>query len=616
MKKLIVLILCTLSLVRAQDQQNFDNRYRLGQSYEVAGQYEKAESIYRELINLQPWNYAYFESLNKVLVLNKKYDEAIQIALIKIRTNPQDPNIYGILGTTYFIMDDRENAYSTWEKGITTNSDSYITYRVIANYAIENRAYEKAIDILKRGKKINQDITFFSIDLANLYAVNMDFENAALEFCELINYQPGQLGMAKSRVSSYISRPLAAQQTVSGIKKAITAQPSSILYDFLVFVYQQTGNYSEAFRTIEKSESEYNGNGTMAFSFAQDAYRDQKFDWSAKTYDYILKKYPNSPYQISARIGYAKSLEEDLNLKTDSTLELWKPFLIPTIRNVILYEKIIQAYYDFKDEFKDNSIIAEALFRIAEIYRKRLLQLDKADSIYKSVIEFSPRGSYISQSNIARGKIAILKNNFDLAKKYFEDVITQPQNDPQSVIEATYYRSRIEFWRGNFTAAMQQLKIVTQDLSYDYVNDALEISFLISSTKKDSTNLLKYAFAELLLLQNNLKGAATELKTLGDNDNLFIINQFAKNKLAEIFLAENDYSSAAEILKTIISDEKNAIFVDKSTYYLGLTYLYGLKDIGKATESLEKILEIFPNSIYFDLAREKLNSIKTNYGQK
>lgn len=616
MKRLFLTIILLGSVIHAQDQTNIENKFRLGQSYEAAGQFEKAENIYRDLHQLQPFNYTYFESLNKVLITLKKYDEAIQLVQNKIRETPQDPNMYGLLGTTYFMMDDMDNAFAAWEKGISTNPNTYITYRIIANYAIENRAYEKAIDILKRGKKMIPDLTFFSIDLANLYAVNMDFENAAMEFCELINFQPGQLGMAKSRVASYISRPLAAQQTINGIEKAISSQPSEYLYDFLVFVYQQTENYEDAFRTIEKSELEYKGNGTMAFNFAQDAFKNRHYDWSGRTFQFILSKYPDSPYKIPASIGYVKSLEENLNLESDSTIESWKPINLPKVHKKIKYEQVVKEYDHLINEYKDYALKSEALFRIGEIYRRRLLQFEEADSIYKILIEFSPMSSIAARAKSLRGTIAITKNDLDSAKNFFLDVLSQPQNDPQLINEVNYNLGRIEFWKGNFSLALQRLQNVTNELSYDFANDALEITFLISSTRKDSLNLLKYAKANYLLLQNNLKEAATEMKPLGDNDNLFIINQFAKSKLAEIFIAENDYSSAIQLLEKVLENEKTAITADKSTFLLANTYLYGTEDIEKAVLQLEKILEIYPNSIYFDYAREKLNGLKNNNGQK
>ena len=93
------------------------------------------------------------ELLNKNLISQKKYNESIELLNQKINQTPNDYNLFGLLGSTYFIMDQSEKAFESWEKGITINPSSYIGYRVIANYAIDNRAYEKAIDIRSAVKK-------------------------------------------------------------------------------------------------------------------------------------------------------------------------------------------------------------------------------------------------------------------------------------------------------------------------------------------------------------------------------------------------------------------------------------------------------------------------------
>ncbi len=617
MKKLfLILSICLSAFLSAQNNPNVDNKFRLAQNYEMAGQLEKAELLYKELISLQSWNYTFFESLNRILILQKKYDESVKLIEAKLKDSPNDPGLYGMLGTAYFISDQTQKAYDSWEKGISANQNSFIAYRIIANAAIENRAFEKAIDYLQRGKKISPDPFPFMLDLANIYAINMNFTDAANELCELIYIRPDQLPTAKSRVSIFLNRPLAAEQTTKAVQNFIDSKETAELFDFLSFVYFQTEKYDKAFNTISEAERKFNGNGTRTIIFAQDAFRGRQFDIAAKAYKYILDHFSKSPLEISARLGYAKTLEEDLNLKCEAKIEKWKPLHTSSVYFAAEYNRIIKAYDEFIVSFKENSSVTEARFRIAEIYRLRLLDLAKADSVYKKVIETSPLTNYTVDSYIARGQIATLRNQLDVAKQYFEEAVKHPRSDPTKSFEAKYQIARIAFWQGKFFEASESLKSATQYLSADFTNDALELSFFINSAKKDSSNLLKFANADLLLLQNNHKQAATEFKTLGDNDNLFVINQFAKFRLAEIFILDNDFSSAVQILEKLSVDEKFAIFAEKSTFLLGNTYLYGLVDLEKSSKSFQKLLENFPNSIYFDHARDELNRIQTKNGQK
>ena len=614
MRNTLAFILFFSFTLHAQVNQNLDNNFRLAQSYEQAGQLEKAEAIYRELFNAQQWNNQYFEALNKIFVSQKKYNESISLIDGKINQSPQDYNLYGLLGTTYYIMDQTQKAYEAWENGIAINPTSFISYRIISNYTIENRAFEKAIDILKRGKKYSPDPLVFSMDLANIYAINMKFNEAATEFCNMIVVRPDQLQLVKTRMNTYLSRPGAAEQTIEAVKNFVESKSQKELYDLLSFIYQTTGNYKEAFDNIIATEKKFNGSGTDIFIFAQEVYRSRQYEWASNAYNYIIKNYPNSTFTLTAKIGYAHTLEASLDQKFFQQNESWKPLALPIPLFTSEYKKIISSYEEFVKGFPENAINVEALFRIAEIYRNRIFDYQKADSIYNQLAQLSPMTSYAVQSNIARGSIAILNNELDTAQKFFEAATSSLRIDPNILSDAYFNLARIEFWKGNFTNSIKLFEEVTKNLSTDFANDALELSALISVTKKDSANLYLFARADMFSIQNKFKQAAIEFKTLAENQNLFILNNFAKIKFAEMLLAENDLPTAIKILEVDDKSQKTALFAEKSTFLLGLCYQYGIKNLQKAAETYQKLLENFPNSLYFDRAREQLKVIQTNNG--
>jgi len=610
MKKCFTILFFSLAIFSlAQNNPNIENKFRLAQNYEATGQFEKAETIYRELIPLQTWNYTFFESLNRVLVLQKKYKDSAELIEARLKDSPNDTGLYGMLGTAYFLSDNSEKAYEIWEKGISANADNFITYRIIANAAIENRAFEKAIDYLNRGKRITTDPFPFMIDLSSIYAINMNFTLAATELCELISIKPEHLPTAKSRVTTFISRPLASEQTINAVKEYIKEKESSELYDFLSFIFFQTGNYNKALETIIASEKKFKGSGNSTVIFAQEAFRNRQYETSAKAYKFLLDNFPNSPHELYAKLGYAKTLEEGLNQKCDTLKENWKPYIFPKINFPQEYKKIIEVYKEFTVKYNTNAYTTEAYFRIAEIFRIRLQDLSKADSIYKIIIKDSPLTSYAIDANIACGQIALLQNKLDLAAQHFLSAEKNPRIDPAKSFEAKYLLAKTAFWNCSFSQSLDLLKNTIHSTATDFANDALELSFLINSTKRDSINLAKYAKADLLLLQNNHKQASVEFKTLGDNDKLFIINQFAKMKLAEIFLNDNNFFEAAALLEKLSNTENNAIFAEKATFLLANTLFYGTKDLTKARQTYQKILESFPNSIYFDRARDEINRL-------
>ncbi len=602
--------------ISAQFEQNLDNKFRLAQSYEVAGRLEKAEALYQELYDKQPWNYSYFEALNKALVSQKKYEKSIELINQKFLQTPNDYNLYGLLGNTYYIMDMPQKAYEEWDKGVSINPGSNVVYRVIANYALENRAFEKAIDLLKKGKEHSGDPTTFSFDLGNIYTANMKFTDAANEFCFLIEKHPEQLALVKSRIISYINRPDAAQQTVVTVERIAKSKRIPELYDLLTFVLVSSGNFKDAFENVVTSENIFHGNGTNMFIFAQEAFRTRQYTWSAEAFNFILKNYPLSPYKQSAKIGYARTLESSLDQKFLAENSSWKPYYKPVQFFGDEYKKIIAAYDEFVKGYPNNAINIEALFRIAGIYRTRLFNYNKADSLYKKISEISPSNNYGIQSNIFRGEIAIENNNLNDAAMFFEKAAADRRIEPNDLSKANFFSGRINFWTGDFPAALKRLSDATKNLSTDFSNDALELSSIIGATKKDSVSLIKYAHADMLMLQDKIRQAAIEFKTLADNPNIFILSDIAKIKLAEISIAEDSLETAIKILEGVAENLKIPIFNEKAVFLLARCYQYGMKNLQKALEIYENLLEKFPNSLYFDRARDELNTLQTKNGKK
>jgi tetratricopeptide (TPR) repeat protein len=616
MKRLIFTSLFFLITVNLPGQidLNFENKLRLAQTYEQSGQLEKAENIYREIYELQSWNFTYLNALNKVLVNQKKYNESISLLESQIKATPADINLYGILGSTYYMMDNIEKAYDSWERGIQTNPNSYITYRVMANYAIENRTFEKAIEILQRGKSFSGDPVIFSLDLANIYSVNMRFDEAAEEYCSLISIKPDQIVIVKSRFQNYFSRPGAMESTIRIVKKYADQNKLPVFHDLLSFCYSLSGMNNEAFESIKQFDKKVNAGGNYIFGFAQETYRNRQFEISAKAYKYIVDNYSNSPLFPIARIGYSRTLEEDLNTKLKNNSESWKPLQIPKIRFTEEYKAVINSYSQLAKAYPDNSTHVEAIFRIAEIYFNQLNDYTKADSLYDLVIRKSSFSNYTALSLLAKGKIAIKEDRMDDAKNLLNQSRRFEINDLSTVIEVKFYQGLVDFWNGDFSGSLSILKELLSNLNNDFANDAIEYSALISASRKDSINLVKFAKADRLLFQNKLKESIVELKTLADNHNLFVLNEFANYKLAEIFLVEDDFFSAVQILENLSDSSKTSIFADKSTFLLGMTYQFGIVDLQKAASIYQKMLEKFPNSLYFDKAREYLNATTTKSG--
>ncbi|HEY6906968.1 MAG TPA: hypothetical protein VI230_05835, partial [Ignavibacteriaceae bacterium] len=165
-KKLLFLLLFIAGLVFAQDNSMLQQRYMLGQGYLQAGQLEKAKSIYEELYNQHQDNFQYFEALNNVYLQLKDYNGSVNIIQQRMQKFAADANMYGLLGSTYYLMGDSEKAHQTWDEGLENLPPDPMKYRVIANYVLDRRDFDKAIQILNKGKNESDDPVIFSYQLA------------------------------------------------------------------------------------------------------------------------------------------------------------------------------------------------------------------------------------------------------------------------------------------------------------------------------------------------------------------------------------------------------------------------------------------------------------------
>ena len=138
------------------------------------------------------------------------------------------------------------------------------------------------------------------------------------------------------------------------------------------------------------------------------------------------------------------------------------------------------------------------------------------------------------------------------------------------------------------------------------------LSFIINIGKKDSVSLVKYAEADHFAEQGKFNLAADNFRLLSQNENLLILNDISKLKYAEMLAALDYFPETVKILEEIVNLKTRNIFSDKSLYFLGEVYEFGLKDLNSAKSIYQKLLENYPNSIYFESCREKLNELTTN----
>ncbi|HET55587.1 MAG TPA: tetratricopeptide repeat protein [Ignavibacteria bacterium] len=595
-------------IILFSQEKNLSNMFRLAKSFEQSGQYEEAKTIYKNIYNQQPWNHSYLEALNNIYIQLKEYDEAIDLISGNIKLNPDNIGLYGILGSTYYTKGDTLKAFQTWEDGLSLTHNSVSSYRIIVNYALENRAFKKAIEYLKRGKELTDNTDIFSLDLARIYAMTMSFEKAAIEYCEIIKNDPNKTPMVIGNMISFLSRPNALLETIAAVRSFNETNNITEINRVLIQLHQLNNDYGSAFEYVVKLESQTKSNGSELYRFAQEALRQNKFDIASKAFNKVIEEYPKSPLVPQSQIGYARTFEQTLNSKRDSVIENWKPIYKTKVVFVDDYKKAIDLYQQIINKYPGIEIKSESVLRIAEIYFKKLNELDTASHFYNNILSTNGISQFHYEAKLRLAEINAIKGDLVYAENLLLDVSKNRKLPEYINSQINLLLGKVYFWEGNFESASEKLSNVTQNLSDDNANDALQLLALIRILKSDSLTLAEYSKADFMIYKKNFSGAAELLNELRVKKNP-IVSEFSAFKYAQVLIAEEQYTAAIKTLSSIIEESSLQMFNAEMQYLLGEIKFFALKDYDGALAEYRKILENYSNSLYFDKSRQKIEYI-------
>ncbi len=610
---LSLFILPSLNSILAQNNP-LANQIRLAKSFEARGDFEEAEKIYAKIYEDQPKNYQFYNFYYNVLVNQKKYEEALNLIYTQLKVSPSNLNVHGDLGTVYFKLGKEEEANKVWNNALTINPDNAFGYRIIADYLIDNRIIENAIEVLEKGNSVADDNTIFSYDIANLYSITMKYEEATREYCKILAQKPNQLNMITNKIIGYINANQAEEPTLRTVEEIYDQNYEIYYLQLLVELYSRTGNNKKAFDAVIQIEKETTNNGSSIFSFAQKETRFGNYNSAADAYKYIIENYPKSALFSESEIGYTRSLEEELN-SNSASINNWKPLNIDPPNNLNDYKNLTEAYSNLVNKYPDNKIGWESEFRMAKINSEKLNNLEKADSIFRKIIREVKSILYIDESNFELAKIAIKKGQLTESQKSLEKVIESQRTKPSLLNSANYLFAKTKMWKGHFSEAIKIFNRVIEDPKEENVNDALQYSLLLNTFKNDSTNLFLFFNADYLLETRKFNEAADEFKKLANNKNLFLLKDFASLRYTQLLIALNNYEQTRIFLEESGNCDEANIYQDRFLYLLGTNYYYGLNEHDKALEPLTKILDEFPTSIYFNKARKIVGEISLGTGK-
>lgn len=586
------------------------NRFLLAQNYEQQGRFDSAQKIYEELFQKDPNNINYFNSLNRVYTLQKNFAASILILESRLQKYPGDINLIGQLGSTYYMQGNYEKAYQIWEEPLRRSDADQSTFRVMANFAIERRAFDKAIEYLERGKPKTRDPFIFAMDLANLYSLTMRYEKATEEYCSILEASPTQLSVVQSRVLSYISKPDALDKTVKIVEKRRNTDNLAILF-LLARLYTEQKDFQKAFGIYSDLDSRQQSQGGELYNYAEFVFREGEFEIASSVYSTIIQRYPESKIVSSAKLGYAKSQEAILRKKFLSSLDEWKAFSLPPRLDARTVEPAIKAYEEIIKIYAHSEVAIESYLRMAQIRFRLQNDISSAKDLLDIIVKIYPMSRLSIDAYLDLAEIKLIEGNIDESEKLFEEALNLRSASAEKKSEAHFHLAKIKSYKGNFSEARIHLSEILKNLKDNLANNALEISIILNTAKNDSSNLLLFSEAEILAERMLFAEAKQKYDLIAQDQRAFVFHSIVKLRSAQMDIALEKYSSAIESLTLIADENEKNIYADKALYLLGNIYEFAINEFPKAIGSYEKLLLQYPGSIYIDKVRERILHLRS-----
>lgn len=600
-----------MSVSSAQAQGSADSqqmqRFQLADQFMRAGQYDRAIPVLEDLYAREPDNPTFYVKLKEAYESVKKYEDAI--SLVDRRLDEYNtPMLMSEKARLQYLAGQEQSAYDTWDTALSLAPERSSTYRVVYQAYADIRRFDRAIDVLKRGREALDAPGAFQIQLAYMYSLVGDHADAMREYVEILDEDPDRIQFVKSRLRPFVEQDEGLPASINVVNEAVRETPLNRSYrELLAWLHMENDDYRSAFdvyRAIDRLEQE---NGRTLFPFAQQAADAGAIAVATDAYEEILARYPDAAVAPSARRGLGNMYRQQAEQSEERAFDgSGQPVAAPN------YEAARTAYKTFLENYPNHSEYAAVLLQLARLQQDVFRDDDAAESAFREVIQRVPGTDTAQEARYDLGRLALQRDQLSDARITFARIVDEVRTGDLAN-RARYELARLDFYEGAFDAAEAQLDATDENTSADVANDAIALGVLIRSNRgPDSTDapLRLYAEAQLLDRQRNPSAATARLDTLLSRHGQHMLADDARFRRAHLLEQRGRTADAAAAFAELPLIHPRSPHADEALYAAGQAQ-EALGEIQKAVQTYNRLLETYPGSLLAADARSRLRQLFT-----
>jgi tetratricopeptide (TPR) repeat protein len=578
---------------------------QLAHQYFRDGEFEKAAEVFAELYEKNPSHINTYVFYLRSLLLSNRLKEAEKVAQKQRR---QFPSVlrYGVdLGYVMETAGETVKAQKQYESCIAELKNEPARIQELAGAFLMYQHYQYALKTYQQGRKLLALPDAYCGEIAAVYETGKEYQLAMNEYITLLLHQERMLDYVQTRLLTWLTGEYeeeGSQIIHASLLKAINKYPDSRVFEMLLIWYSmQRKDFSAAITLAKAIDKRYKTGGKDVYMLAVVAAQHHDFSAAKDACIYILSLSEEStPYRpfaqmllLHSRLDEAISLypsDEALNTETDQR---------------------ISAY------FAEHPVTGDRF----ELYRKWLLF--KASHLNQMPLSKQLIAQQLEQNRLPARERAILKLDMGDILQWEGDVweaallYWQVEKDfPNDTIGqlAKFKNAKLSFHLGEFDWAMAQLDVLRAATSKLIANDAMYFSLLIFDNKQeeDSVNaaLIRFAQADFLMDCKRWDEAWTMLDSVESEALYHSLSDDVLYRKAHICVARQQYHRADSLYSALVAAYPHDLLADDALFEQAQLHETYLKDPFQAMDLYQKLIMLYPDSIYVADARKRFQALR------
>ncbi len=562
----------------------------LAESYVRQGEFAKATQIYKSLLDRNPFNSTYLKKLITCYQETDQYQEAEDLIRNSLEKNPGQKYLHVELGYNYERQQKTALAnkeYATALRSIDLNPSMG---GLVGRMFRQNNLLDNAVLAYTKTMELNPNARY-QFQVAQIYGEQGEFAKMFDSYVDLVNSNESYVGTVQRLASRYVSDDPLDENNIalkrSLLRKSVS-NPKNVWNELLSWLFSKQKEYDKALiqeKALFKRNPKYLENIATLGGIS---FQDQDYAAAQDCFSFLLEK--------------SNFLEEKL------TAELYLLRISSATQNPNTEQK----FESVLDRYGTNANTIRIQIEYADYLTFQQGKPEQSESVLERALQLSKSKFERARIKIKLGEIFVFTNRFNKALIYFSQVQTKLKNHPLSQ-EARFKVAQTSYFKGDFSWAMAQLKVLKGSTTQLIANDAVDLFLLISDNQpQDSipSGLQQYAKADLLAYQNKNTEALKVLKGIVDNFKGFPIEDEALFKEAKVLVKNKKYDEAISNFEKVIALNPEGILNDDAFFQIAEIYNFKLNLPSKAKEYYQKIIFEHASSIYLVDARKKYRQLR------